>query len=33
MSTLCICSKNEIYKIFQRKKYWIILAVTLGITV
>lgn len=33
MSILCICSKNEIYKIFQRKKYWIILAVTLGITV
>ena len=33
MNTLCICSKNEIYKIFQRKKYWIILTVTLGITV
>lgn len=33
MSTLCICSKNEIYKIFQRKKYWILLSVTLGITV
>lgn len=33
MSTLCICSKNEIYKIFQRKKYWIILAVALGITI
>lgn len=33
MSTLYICSKNEIFKIFQRKKYWIILAVTLGITV
>ncbi len=33
MSTLCICSKNEIYKIFQRKKYWILLIVTLGITI
>ncbi len=33
MSTLCICFKNEIYKIFQRKKYWILLIVTLGITI
>lgn len=33
MSTLCICYKNEIYKIFQRKKYWILLIVTLGITI
>lgn len=33
MNTLCICAKNEIYKIFHRKKYRIMLAVTLGVTV
>lgn len=33
MSTLYSCSKNEVYKIFQRKKYLVILALTLWITV